>query len=460
MKNFVSTKNPTLFLLLFVCVYSSTAQYNNCSLFSKITQADAFVYYSIDPNLPTAWQDAIRRAASTWTNLHQASYGFSLYENSSSSNEIYSADLGSGPPLIGATTYPSWTDICVNGDIKLFDYVLTAINTNSAITWYTGVSSSVPSGQVDLESVMLHEFGHWIDLLDSSDPNSTMGNISTGQAKRTITVDCDDCVDKIYGDYISSSTTYTSAIDQSLSFAGNITFNRDYTVNNPPSLVVGGAGSGIILRTLSGSSVTWNTNTRMELYVPSYLILNQGTSCNLSASGAEVIPDVDIFNNKYSCVVDFAGCGIGGNGISGGCIRVKGGLRLGKGKTLSMSNGGLIWVNETGIVTVDSGAVILIDSTAKNIKLDPGATFKFGKDAKLNCFDSLIAKGSATKPITFTSSASNPTGNNWTGIYLKGGPDTLQYCKIKYANWGVNAFTNKIHFLNYCTIDSCVNYGA
>ncbi len=43
----------------------------------------------------------------------------------------------------------------------------------SGYTWYKGGSGTVPSGQLDLWSVVAHELGHWIRLGDLPDSDST-----------------------------------------------------------------------------------------------------------------------------------------------------------------------------------------------------------------------------------------------------------------------------------------------
>jgi PKD repeat protein len=58
---------------------------------------------------------------------------------------------------------------------------------SSAFTWYYGVSTTVPAGQYDFESVMLHEMGHGHQLNHSIDAAAVMHySISSAQAKRTL----------------------------------------------------------------------------------------------------------------------------------------------------------------------------------------------------------------------------------------------------------------------------------
>ncbi|MBI3501606.1 MAG: T9SS type A sorting domain-containing protein [Bacteroidetes bacterium] len=75
------------------------------------------------------------------------------------------------------------------------------------------------------------------------------------------------------------------------------------------------------------------------------------------------------------------------------------------------------------------------------LTIQPGVTVKFANNQQLEIRQAkLIAIGTATDSITFTSNAVSPTAGIYTGIYLNG--DTLipafNYCNIKYASSGIN----------------------
>lgn len=74
----------------------------------------------------------------------------------------------------------------------------------------------------------------------------------------------------------------------------------------------------------------------------------------------------------------------------------------------------------------------------------PGTTVNVGSGYTLTVNGSLIAKGTSTQRITFTSSSAIPYPGEWPGIICNGGgPDTLTYCDIKYAETGLS-LTNTV----------------
>jgi hypothetical protein len=56
-----------------------------------------------------------------------------------------------------------------------------------------------PSDSLDIQTVMLHEFGHWLDLDHSSPPAVMQPFIDYGEARRTLTQDDIDGAIAIYG---------------------------------------------------------------------------------------------------------------------------------------------------------------------------------------------------------------------------------------------------------------------
>ena len=95
----------------------------------------------------------------------------------------------------------------------------------------------------------------------------------------------------------------------------------------------------------------------------------------------------------------------------------------------------------TGHVTVASGVTLTID---------PGVTVKLDSGKVLDIEGTLIAQGTSSDKITFTSSASSPAAGDWkfirfnssaasasfdnSGDYSSG--SILQYCTIEYAGYG------------------------
>ncbi len=102
----------------------------------------------------------------------------------------------------------------------------------------------------------------------------------------------------------------------------------------------------------------------------------------------------------------------------------------------------------------------LTTSSGTTLTVQPGAHIAFGPGVTLNINGSLLAKGTSSQPITFTSTNTSPSPGDWYAIRLEGGPDTLQYCNIRYASYGVINYTTASHVLELDSIDHCLNYGV
>lgn len=110
---------------------------------------------------------------------------------------------------------------------------------------------------------------------------------------------------------------------------------------------------------------------------------------------------------------------------------------------------------ESGKTYVISGS-IGVDGAILTIQ--PGVTVKFETGASLHIGyynnATLIANGTSSKPIVFTSTAANPTAGAWEGITFWDNSlnSSMQYCKVQYAgksNEGaVNVKTCAITFSN------------
>ncbi|MBA4313215.1 MAG: hypothetical protein C0417_11360 [Chlorobiaceae bacterium] len=110
-------------------------------------------------------------------------------------------------------------------------------------------------------------------------------------------------------------------------------------------------------------------------------------------------------------------------------------------------------VRVVGNVIVSSGVKLTIQP-GTNIMIDPGCSITVN--------GSLIAKGTSAQRITFTSGSSNPWVGEWPGIICSGGgPDTLTYCDIKYAERGITlANTAANSYIANSTIQNNWEYGV
>jgi hypothetical protein len=130
----------------------------------------------------------------------------------------------------------------------------------------------------------------------------------------------------------------------------------------------------------------------------------------------------------------------------------------------------------TQSVTWTADKVYIIDTEieiAENsvLTIEPGTVIRFGAYGSLSIGYStnatLIANGTATNPIIFTSSALLPAAGAWEGItfYDKTLSNTcLSYCQVMYA--GKNASYGAVNLLgcdikmNNCTISNSGSYGV
>lgn len=140
-------------------------------------------------NAPEDYSNHIQVAAATWSNAG-ANYSFDYSgphsRNGTASmnqtNEIMWADLGTTSALALATIWCSGTTI-IEADMVM----------NTRFNWTTN-----PFSYHDVQTVALHEFGHWIGLNHSPDYNSIMYNQYKG-TQRQLSPDDIAGIQYIYG---------------------------------------------------------------------------------------------------------------------------------------------------------------------------------------------------------------------------------------------------------------------
>ena len=130
---------------------------------------------------------AIRRAANTWTYAAEADINFNYAGSTTSTkvgfngaNEIVFVNdglvdgAGNNRPLATALVFYMKSTI-VETDIKI----------NDAYTWYA--AGSLSTAEFDLQSVVLHELGHWLGLGHDEDDQAVMyAQMATGIVKRAL----------------------------------------------------------------------------------------------------------------------------------------------------------------------------------------------------------------------------------------------------------------------------------
>ena len=137
---------------------------------------------------------AIQKAAATWSNAGAKftfSYGGTTTSGGPIRDEINCISWSStyfpaGSSTLAETTRWFYQD---TGDIIEVDCVF---NDNKA--W-----STTPSVNFDVETVMLHEFGHYLSLGHSVAPAVMQPNVPSGTQRRTLTTDDINGIIAIYG---------------------------------------------------------------------------------------------------------------------------------------------------------------------------------------------------------------------------------------------------------------------
>ena len=133
------------------------------------------VTYAIDSTVPRSWWPAIHRAAETWS---RACADFALVYDSVSPNRVALEGLSNG--LV------AWTEVHHPRLETRITGCVTKLNQGQSFS-----ASGVPlSRQYDLETVMLHEFGHWLKLEHKANPGCVMnGTMVLGRVRRGLTLD-------------------------------------------------------------------------------------------------------------------------------------------------------------------------------------------------------------------------------------------------------------------------------
>ncbi|MHC4543658.1 MAG: Ser-Thr-rich GPI-anchored membrane family protein [Planctomycetota bacterium] len=167
------------------------------------------VYYYINQNTSDCFGEgaAVQRGASTWNNVganFTFQYGGSCSSTSEGMNGINCIMWGTtSGSLATAYRWYYWP----SKEIFECDIVF-----HDGYTWSTDLDT--PFGEFDVESVAVHELGHWLhlaDLDDDDDSDKVMyGYLGSGEEMRTLH-SCDiDGICYIYGGCPSCSITVTS----------------------------------------------------------------------------------------------------------------------------------------------------------------------------------------------------------------------------------------------------------
>lgn len=115
-----------------------------------------YAQYYPHSTIQSSWIPSLDAAANTWSNITN----FYFSKNSSSSNYLYYEALGSSGPIATTFWWPPYGDSMSAACITF--------NADDPF------STSEASGCFDVQTVAVHEFGHWLSLGHSSDSQAVM----------------------------------------------------------------------------------------------------------------------------------------------------------------------------------------------------------------------------------------------------------------------------------------------
>ncbi len=223
--------------------------------YGQIKWPDSVVPFRVNPGGNNDFLQAVRNAAGTWNGVSGKDFELT-YEGTTSAtdyqtnsvNEIVWGTIDSST-TIGQASIKYSNNTIVECDIKF----------NTRFQWSS--SATTPSGSMDVETIALHELGHWLNLRDlygnlpgyASDAEKVMyGYASYGQQKRNLHADDIAGIRYIYP---------SSAVIPDLSVSpASRSVDRD---SGSTSFEVSNTGSGTLNWTasvLSGNSWLWITS--------------------------------------------------------------------------------------------------------------------------------------------------------------------------------------------------------
>jgi hypothetical protein len=145
--------------------------------------SNGYANYQIDSyTVPYDFETQIYAARSTWNAVNFPFY----FDQTTSTNVISYASLGSNSIL--ASTDVKWSGSSISKCTEVF---------NSDIGWQW--STSGQPLHYDVQSVALHEFGHWLSLNHSAYTSAVMyPTLNSGEVKRSLTSDDTAGIQHIY----------------------------------------------------------------------------------------------------------------------------------------------------------------------------------------------------------------------------------------------------------------------
>ena len=350
---------------------------------------NATVTYRINDNMQIpglgqqVWETEIVTAHQTWNNA--GSYFFFVRGQNTSNNYTETGNDGQNVYgwVIDGLLPAGRSRVRYSSSNGLFIEIDAFFNQSSMYQWSTNPSS----GQIDIQSVAVHELGHWLGLADESSqvsgitcpvsltcPGNVMwGTLSTGITRRVLSQDDKFGAQSIYP-VSRSNTTLNTNRTVFEKWSGNITATNNLHIT-----------CGVTVEMVSGT-LTIPFGSRLYIDNHATLKLNSGVICN--TFGAEIV-----ITNPCGRLVNNAGCNVGG--VSG-CIAVGGIYELGDGLTQQFQDDGILAL-DGGTIVLGSGSSIVSDNSGNSRMLvRQNSSFSFGTGSSIavnglvNVFDNIV----------------------------------------------------------------------
>ncbi|MDI6767702.1 MAG: T9SS type A sorting domain-containing protein [Bacteroidota bacterium] len=118
-----------------------------------------------------------------------------------------------------------------------------------------------------------------------------------------------------------------------------------------------------------------------------------------------------------------------------------------------------ILLSNPSIVTIAGNFTV---NSGQYFEVEAGKTLKFSAPGTgmITSYGEFKTSGTSTNHVTITSASATPSPGDWYAIYLYGGPNTLKYCEINYATYGIILSSTQGTIIENCNIRNCSQTGV